>query len=194
MPRPRKRYPPDFRRQLIELARAGRSPEALAKEFEPSAQTIRTWVKQAERDAGRWTDGLTSAGREELTRRRRELRQFLVLDALTMAGAQRRPRGVIHHADQGCQHTALAFGRWCELLGVRPSRGSVGDACDNAVADSCFATLEWELLARRRFRTQAEAGVARFRYIEGWYNRHRRHSALGQQSPVHYDKLMSNAA
>lgn len=75
MPRPRKTYPPEFRRQLIELVRAGRSPESLAKEFEPSAQTIRTWVKQAARDAGERPDGLTSLEREELTKLRRELRQ-----------------------------------------------------------------------------------------------------------------------
>lgn len=75
MPKPRRRYPPEFRRQLIELARAGRSPESLAKEFEPSAQTIRNWLVQAERDTGQRTDGLTTPEREELTRLRRELRQ-----------------------------------------------------------------------------------------------------------------------
>ena len=75
MPRPRKSYPPEFRRQLLELVRAGRSPESLAKEFEPSAQTIRTWMKQAARDAGERTDGLTTPERDEITRLRRELRQ-----------------------------------------------------------------------------------------------------------------------
>jgi transposase len=76
MPKPRRRYPPEFRRQLIELARAGRSPESLAKEFEPTAQTIRNWMVQAERDTGQRTDGLTSAEREELTRLKRENRQL----------------------------------------------------------------------------------------------------------------------
>lgn len=75
MPKPRRRYPPEFRRQLIELAGAGRSPESLAQEFEPSAQTIRNWVQQAERDTGQRADGLTTPEREELTRLRRELRQ-----------------------------------------------------------------------------------------------------------------------
>jgi putative transposase len=79
-------------------------------------------------------------------------------------------------------------------MGVRPSRGSVGDAYDNAMAESFFATLECELLSRRRFRTQAEARVAVFRYIEGWYNPHRRHSALGQRSPITYERLTSEAA
>jgi transposase len=75
MPKPRPAYPPEFRHQLIELVRAGRTPEQLAQEFEPSAQTIRNWVHQAERDAGQRTDGLTTPEREELARLRRELRQ-----------------------------------------------------------------------------------------------------------------------
>jgi putative transposase len=61
------------------------------------------------------------------------------------------------------------------------------------MTESFFATLECELLARRRFRTQAEARVAVFRYIEGWYNPHRRHSALGQQSRVSYERQTSDA-
>ncbi len=73
---PRRIYPPEFRRQLIALARAGRSADSLAKEFEPSAQTIRNWVVQAERDGGQRTDGLTSLEREEITRLRRENRQL----------------------------------------------------------------------------------------------------------------------
>ncbi len=72
MPRTRPPYPPEFRRQMIELVRAGRSPEKLAREFEPSAQCIRNWVKQADRDEGRRQDGLTTAEREELTKLRRE--------------------------------------------------------------------------------------------------------------------------
>ncbi len=75
MPKSRRTYPAEFRRQLIELARAGRSPESLAKEFEPSAQTIRNWVVQADRDTGHRSDGLTTPEREEITRLRRELRQ-----------------------------------------------------------------------------------------------------------------------
>lgn len=122
------------------------------------------------------------------------LKTELVLDALQMAVTQRRPQGVIHPSDQGCQYTALAFGHRCLALGVRPSRGSVGDAYDNAMAESFFATLECELLDRYRFRTQAEARLAVFRYLEAWYNPHRRHSALGQQSPLAYERLMSDAA
>ena len=116
------------------------------------------------------------------------LRTELVLDALNMALAQRRPTNVIHHSDQGCQYTSLAFGKRCELMGVRPSMGSVGDAYDNAMCESFFATLECELLERHRFPTHAAARLAVFEYIEGWYNPHRRHSALDYRSPVNFER------
>ena len=74
-----------------------------------------------------------------------------------------------------------------------PSTGSVGDAYDNAMAESFFATLEREVLNRRRFKTQVEARMAIFEWLEGWYNPHRRHSALGYLSPVNYErKLLTN--
>ncbi|MBK3412738.1 IS3 family transposase, partial [Methylobacterium sp. IIF1SW-B5] len=84
------------------------------------------------------------------------LRTELVLDALEMAVGQRKPRDVIHHSDQGSQYTSLAFGSRCREAGVRPSMGSVGDAYDNAMAESFFSTLECELLARRRFNSRPE--------------------------------------
>jgi putative transposase len=117
------------------------------------------------------------------------LRTELVLTALDMALAQRRPHGVVHHSDHGCQYTAIAYGQRCLAFGVRPSMGSVGDAYDNALCESFFATLECELLDRERFRTPAEARRALFDYIEGWYNSQRRHSALGYESPLHYERL-----
>ena len=85
------------------------------------------------------------------------LRAELVVDALEMAVGQRRPRDVIHHGDQGSQHASLAFGKRCKEAGVRPSMGSVGDGYDNAMCESFFATLECELLDRRRFASQVEA-------------------------------------
>jgi transposase len=69
-------YPPEFRRQMVELVRAGRTPDELAREFEPSAEAIRNWVKQADRDAGHRQDGLTTLERDELGRLRRENRQL----------------------------------------------------------------------------------------------------------------------
>jgi len=116
------------------------------------------------------------------------LRTELVLAALDMAVAQRRPTDVIHHSDQGCQYTSVAFGKRCREAGVRPSMGSVGDAYDNAMCESFFATLECELLDRSRFRTPAEARLAVFDFIEGWYNPRRRHSALAYLSPVAYER------
>jgi hypothetical protein len=112
----------------------------------------------------------------------------LVLDALNMALATRRPKHVIHHSDQGSQYTSIAFGKRCGEAGVRPSMGSLGDAYDNAMAESFFATLECELLDRRRFKTQAEARMAVFEFIEGFYNPRRRHSSLGYLSPADYER------
>ncbi len=121
------------------------------------------------------------------------LRTELVLDALNMALGRRGPENVIHHSDQGCQYTSVVFGKRCKEAGVRPSMGSVGDAYDNALAESFFATLECELIDRCRFRNQAEARLAVFDYIEGWYNPHRRHSAIGYDSPVNYEKRLGSS-
>ena len=122
------------------------------------------------------------------------LRSELVTGALEMALWQRRPNGVIHHSDQGCQYSAVDFGLRCQAAGVRPSMGSVGDCYDNAMAESFFATLECELIDRSRFRDPDEARLAVFEYIEGWYNPHRRHSAIGYQSPIRYERQYEQAA
>jgi putative transposase len=122
------------------------------------------------------------------------LRTELVLAALNMALEQRRPQGVIHHSDHGCQYTAVAYGQRCLAFGVRPSMGSIGDAYDNALCESFFATLECELLDRERFRTPADARRALFDYIEGWYNPRRRHSALGYESPLRYERIHASEA
>lgn len=121
------------------------------------------------------------------------LRTGLVLDALDMAIGQRRPADVVHHSDQGSQYSSLAFGGRCREAGVRPSMGSVGDAYDNAMCESFFATLECELLERRRFASQAEAKMACFSFIEGWYNPIRLHSALGYRSPMTFEETMEDA-
>jgi len=302
---------------MVELVRAGRDPVDLAREFEPTAQSICHWVTQADRQEGRREekgDGLAAAERDDLARLRREnkqlrlereilsraaawfaretygalrvhaqlqadggrhgrkriarlmraaglvgasrrrdgvtttrrdkdarpapdlvdrnfvaskpnqlwvaditfvptaggflylavvldawsrkivgwsmanhLRAELVLAALEMAIGQRRPGDVIHHSDQGSQYTSLAFGKRCHEAGVRPSMGSVGDAYDNAMCESFFATLECELLDRRRFASQVEARMACFSFIEGWYNPVRLHSALGYRSPMDFE-------
>jgi putative transposase len=122
------------------------------------------------------------------------LRTEFVLDALNMALGQRRPASVIHHSDQGCQYTSIAFGLRCKQAGVRPSMGSVGDCYDNAMCESFFATLECELLDRNRFRNQAEARMAIFEFIEGWYNPRRRHSSLGYLSPLEFERRLTCSA
>ncbi len=76
MPKSHRPYAPEFRRRLIELVRKGRTPEELGRQFEPSAQAIRNWVKQTALDAGERTDGLTAEERDELRRLRREVRQL----------------------------------------------------------------------------------------------------------------------
>jgi putative transposase len=119
------------------------------------------------------------------------LRTELVLDALDMALWNRRPApGLIHHSDHGCQYTSLAFGRRCRAAGIAQSMGSVGDCYDNALAESFFATLECELIQRERWRTHAEARLAVFDYIEGFYNPRRRHSALGYLSPAEWERRL----
>jgi putative transposase len=117
------------------------------------------------------------------------LRTELVIDALDMAVWNRRPAaGLVHHSDQGCQYTSLAFGRQLREAGLVASMGSVGDCYDNAVTESFFATLECELLDRHRFRTHTQARMAVFDYLEGFYNPRRRHSALGYLSPADYER------
>ena len=119
------------------------------------------------------------------------LRTELMLDALNMALAQRRPKSVIHHSDHGCQYTSYAFGKRCQEMNVMPSMGTVGDAYDNAMAESLFASLEKELLKHRRFKSKVEARMALFEWIEGWYNPHRRHSSIGRLSPNNFERRLT---
>ena len=116
----------------------------------------------------------------------------LVIQALNMALMTRKPQDVIHHSDQGSQYTSVDFGKRCKEMGVRPSMGSVGDAYDNAMAESFFASLECELIDRRSWKSFAEARMAIFTWIEGWYNPRRRHSGLGQKSPINFEKELHN--
>jgi putative transposase len=119
---------------------------------------------------------------------RNDLRAELVLDALGMAVTRRRPeRGLIHHSDRGSQYTSLGFGKTLTDAGILQSIGRRGDAFDNAVAESFFATLETELFDRRTFKNRDQARLEIFDFIEGFYNPHRRHSALGYLSPERFE-------
>lgn len=125
---------------------------------------------------------------------RTHLETELVLEALGMAIQQRRPRQVVHHSDQGCQYTSIAFGNRCRVHNVRPSMGSVGDAYDNAMCESFFATLECELLDQHAFVDPNHARTHVFEFIEGWYNSRRLHSALGYASPLEFEQRHAAAS
>lgn len=111
-----------------------------------------------------------------------------VVAAVNMAVAHRRPAaGVIHHSDHGSQYTSLVFGRRLQEAGIVGSMGTVGDALDNAVAASFFATLQTELLDRRQWHTRRSFRSPIFEYIEAFYNRRRRYSTLGYFSPAEFE-------
>jgi putative transposase len=117
------------------------------------------------------------------------LRTELVCDALDVACWRRRPQpgGLIHHADHGSQYTSWAFGQRLRQAGLLGSMGTVGDALDNAMAESFFATLQLELLDRKKWATRHQLAQAVFEYIEVFYNAERRHSALHYLSPIEYE-------
>jgi transposase InsO family protein len=123
------------------------------------------------------------------------LRTELVLDALDMAISQRNPSaGLVCHSDHGCQYTSFAYGRRLAASELVASMGTVGDALDNAVAESFFATLECELLDRSAWPTRAGLRTAIFDFIEVFYNRQRRHSTLDYHPPVSYEQQHASAA
>lgn len=124
------------------------------------------------------------------TRQRAEL----VVDALGRATTVRRPRHiVIHHSDQGSQYTSHDFERACRAAGVDRSMGSVGDCYDNAMMESFFGTLEDELFAITRFRNRRDATLQIADYIDQFYNRQRRHSALDYLSPAEHERRWHTA-
>ena len=121
------------------------------------------------------------------------LRAELVVDALEMACLRRRPTdGAVAHSDHGCQYTSWVFGQRLRRAGLLGSMGTIGDALDNAVAESFFASLQCELLDRHHWATRAQLARAMFEWIEAFYNPTRRHSTLGYLSPIDYEA--ANAA
>jgi putative transposase len=114
----------------------------------------------------------------------------LVLEALDMAiwrRGQMQAAGAIHHSDQGSQYTSFAFTRRLAAEGLVGSMGSVGDALDNAMCESLIGTMKIEKLDRQPWRSVEDVRAAVFEWIETWYNRRRRHSALGYLSPLQYE-------
>jgi transposase InsO family protein len=117
------------------------------------------------------------------------LERGLALDALTMALKQRQPSsGLLHHSDRGSQYASHEYQQLLAQHGILSSMSRSGNCWDNAVAESFFATLKLELVYQTRWSTRAEARSAVFEYIELFYNRQRRHSALGYLCPSQFEQ------
>ncbi|MCH7706834.1 MAG: IS3 family transposase, partial [Chloroflexi bacterium] len=169
-------------------------PDRVQRDFTPSAPD-RLWV--ADLTQHRTAEGWLYAGvvLDAFSRRvigwAMDERPItgLAVNSLRMAVRNRRPGPwTVHHSDHGAQYTALAFGRALQAAGLQGSMGHVGSALDNAVAESFFATLQTELLDRHSWSTRQQLRSAIFDYIEGFYNRQRRHSTLGYLSPAEYER------
>jgi len=188
--RPRKRFKTTIRIPGITPAR-----DLLERDFKPSGPNV-LWVADITylRSGEGWL--YLAAVQDAYSRAivgwsmATHMRTSLVVDALKMALARRRPpTGVIHHSDQGSQYVSLAFGHTAREAGIAVSMGSRGDVYDNAVAETFFATLKKELVNRRSWPSRLELQSAVFEYIEAFYNRQRRHSTLGMLSPNTYEQL-----
>lgn len=119
----------------------------------------------------------------------------LVTSALRMARDARQPApGLIFHSDRGSQYASAAYRAELAAHGMLASMSAKGDCYDNAVAESFFATLEFEVLMKQDWHTREDARRAIFRYIETWYNRKRRHSTLGYVSPAEYEAQVQAVA
>lgn len=125
---------------------------------------------------------------------RTRLAQELALGALRMAVQHRGARGGLHHSDRGVQYASAAYRALLAASQFTQSMSRVGDCWDNAVVESFFATLTKELLVDGLFESRAIANRELFQFIEIWYNRQRRHSSLGYQSPVQYEAALQRAS
>lgn len=120
---------------------------------------------------------------------RDDLEAPLVVDAISMAIARRKPKpGLVHHSDRGSQYTSIAMGRTLRDSKIMASMGSKGDPWDNASAESCISTIKNELVKRRTFQTRDQARLELFRYIESFYNPLRRHSSIAMLSPDEHER------
>ncbi len=187
--------PKRYRRTTIRVPGVRVADDLVERDFDPSGPN-QLWVADV-KYVRSWQGWLYLAAVVDCYSRRvvgwsmrTDLEAELVVDALEMAVARRRPRaGLVHHSDQGSQYVSLIFGERCRDVGVQLSMGSKGDAYDNAVAESFFASLEKDLLRRRSFATRDEARSAVFDYIETFYNPIRLHSTPGYLSPIAYEKM-----
>ena len=184
-----------FVRTTIPDPTAPPAPDLVQRAFHPAAPN-RLWVADSTLVSTGEGPLYLAVALDACTRRvvgwamRTTLESEIVTAALEMAIGRIGPpsTGLVHHSDRGGQYTSFAFGRRCREAGISLSMGSRGDCYDNAMAESFFATLECELLDRSRFGTRAAAQSAIFEFIEAWYNRRRRHSALDYRSPIDYER------
>lgn len=182
------------RRTTVRLPGVRVAADLLERDFNPTGPNL-TWSADITY-ISTWEGFLYLAHVQDLFSRRivgwsmaDHLRSELVVDALEMALARRRPDpGLVHHSDQGCQYTAVLFGKRCARAGIEVSMGSVGDCYDNAVCEAFHATIKKEKVSRQSWPTRAAARTAIFEYIEGWYNPHRRHSTLAYLSPIEFER------
>jgi putative transposase len=182
------------RRTTVRLPGVRVAPDLVERDFRPDAPNL-TWSADITY-ISTWEGFLYLAHVQDLFSRlivgwsmADHLRSELVLDALEMALARRRPDpGLVHHSDQGCQYTAVLFGKRCAKAGIEISMGSVGDCYDNAVCETFHATIKKEKIYRQSWPTRAAARTAVFAYIEGWYNPRRRHSTLAYLSPTEFER------
>ena len=190
-----------WRRTTIPDPDAERARDLIQREFGPCTEIDRRYVGDITY-INTWEGWAYLATVIDLASRRvvgwalaEHMRAELVIDALDMAFARRRPTaGAIFHSDRGCQYTSADYGTFARANGVVLSVGRKGECWDNAVAESFFATLELELIIKRDWRTRDEARRAIFKYIETWYNRQRRHSTLGNISPAAFEAKLASAA
>jgi len=177
-------------------------PNVLGRQFAPAAHPVpdRTWVADLT-FIPTWEGWAYLAVLLDLATRQvvgwalgPRADQALVLRALRMALTQRGATGGVHHSDRGMQYTSFAYQRALAAAGFTPSLSRVGNCWDNAVAESFFATLTKELLGDGVFPTRQDAQRAVFEFIEIWYNRQRRHSALGYRTPVEYEAILLHAS
>jgi putative transposase len=188
------------RRTTVRLPGVRVAPDLVERDFSPTGPD-QTWSADITY-ISTWEGFLYLAHVQDLYSRRivgwsmaDHLRSELVVSALEMALARRRPdSGLVHHSDQGAQYTAVLFTKRCQAAGIEVSMGSKGDCFDNACCETFHATLKKERIYRRSWPTRAAARTAIFEYIEGWYNPRRRHSTLGYLSPVQFEDRQAELA
>lgn len=181
-------------RSTIRVPGVRPAPDLVERDFDPPAPNL-LWSADITY-LGSWEGWIYLAAVMDLFSRRivgwsmaDHMRADLVVDALEMAVARRRPApGLVHHSDQGSQYVALTFGHAAGDAGIAVSMGSVGDCFDNAVSESFFATLKKDLINRRSWPTKAELRGEVFSYVEEFYNPIRLHSRLGYLSPIVFEK------